>query len=175
MMSCIGDESRKKLVENIAGAITDRTKAVILNSPCNPTGMILGREILSEIAALAKKHDLWVLSDEVYRTIVFGGECASILEMPGMKQRTILIDSFSKRFSMTGFRVGFVCAPKEIAQAVANLQENVNSCACMFAQYACMAALENCEEAEKEICSVFKRRCEAMTKEIQKSTRLVPA
>ena len=90
-----------------------------------------------------------------------------------MKERTILIDSLSRRFSMTGFRVGFVCAPKEIATAVAALQENVNSCACMFAQYASVEALDNSEVLEKEICETFRKRCTAMTAELRRSENLV--
>ena len=89
-----------------------------------------------------------------------------------MKERTLLIDSLSKRFSMTGFRVGFVCAPKEVATAVATLQENVNSCACMFAQYASLAALNNSAVLESQICETFRSRCTAMTAELQKSKKL---
>ncbi|MBQ9543741.1 MAG: aminotransferase class I/II-fold pyridoxal phosphate-dependent enzyme [Clostridia bacterium] len=163
----------EELAGKIERAVTDKTKAVIINSPSNPTGAVLTFEQLKGIAGIAKKHDLWVLSDEVYHTIVFEGECRSILEIEGMKERTILIDSVSKRFSMTGFRVGFVCAPKEIASAVATLEENVNSCACMFAQYASVAALENSSPLEKAICETFRKRCRAMTNELRKSKNLV--
>lgn len=84
-----------------------------------------------------------------------------------------MIDSLSKRFSMTGYRVGFVCAPKKIAAAVATLQENVNSCACMFAQCASKVALDQSERLEKEICQIFKQRCTAMANELQKSNKLI--
>lgn len=169
----LGEENLKNLAHNIEKTITDKTKAIIINSPSNPTGTILPFETLCEIADIVKKHNLYLFSDEVYHTIVFGGECRSVLEIPDMKSRTILIDSLSKRFSMTGFRVGFVCAPKEIATAVATLQENVNSCACMFAQYASLCALENSESLEKEICKIFQKRCTAMTTELKKSKKLV--
>jgi aminotransferase len=164
--------------ENLSESIVEKivpgkTKAIIINSPSNPTGMILSFARLREIADIAKKYDLWVITDEVYRTIVFKSECRSILEIPDMKERTVLVDSLSKRFSMTGFRVGFVCAPREIATAVATLEENVNSCACMFAQYASVTALQNSDALEKEICEIFRRRCTAMTAELQKSRKLV--
>lgn len=171
----MGEENMQNLAANIEKAITEKTKAIIINSPSNPTGVILPFEKVEQIAELAKKYDLWVLTDEVYRTIVFDGSFRSILELPGMRERTILIDSLSKRFSMTGFRVGFVCAPREIATAVATLQENVNSCACMFAQCASVTALENCEVLEQEICETFRKRCTAMAAELQKSENLVLA
>ena len=168
----MGDENMKSLAESIEKAITDKTRAIIINSPSNPTGVLLPFQKLVEIAELCKKYDLWVITDEVYRTIVFDEKFRSILEIPNMKQRTILIDSLSKRFSMTGFRVGFVCAPKEIATAVATLQENVNSCACMFAQCASVAALENSDALEKEICETFKDRCQSMTQKLKRSKKL---
>ncbi len=171
----IGEENMQNLASNIENIITNRTKAIIINSPSNPTGVMLSFEKLKEIAFLVKKYNLWVFTDEVYRTIVFDGSFRSILEIPDMKERTILIDSLSKRFSMTGFRVGFVCAPKEIATAVATLQENVNSCACMFAQCASVTALENSEALEKEICEIFRKRCTAMTEELKKSKNLILA
>lgn len=171
-VSFIGDENMKTLSANIEKTISDKTKAIIINSPSNPTGVILPPDTLSEIAAIAEKYDLYVLTDEVYRTIVFDGSFKSILELPRMKERTILIDSLSKRFSMTGFRVGFVCGPDNIAKAVATLQENVNSCACMFAQLASKEALEHSEALEKEICETFKERCFAMTAELKKSKKL---
>ena len=169
-VNCLGDEDLShSIIEKIKPG---KTKAIIINSPSNPTGIILSFDKLKEIADIAKKYDLWVITDEVYRTIVFDGMCRSILEIPDMKERTILVDSLSKRFSMTGFRVGFVCAPKEIAAAVATLEENVNSCACMFAQYASVTALQNSATLENEICNTFKRRCTAMTAELKKSKNL---
>lgn len=169
----LGEENLKNLIQNIEKAITARTRAIIINSPSNPTGIVLPFEQLEKIAKIAIKYNLWVITDEVYHTIVFDGSFRSILEIPDMKERTILVDSLSKRFSMTGFRVGFVCAPKEIAVAVATLEENVNSCACMFAQYASACALKNSETLEKEICETFRSRCSAMTTELKKSKNLV--
>ena len=169
----LGENNLKMLAQNIEKAITDKTRAIIINSPSNPTGVVLPFEKLEKIAEIAKKYNLWVITDEVYHTIVFDGSFRSILEIPDMKERTILVDSLSKRFSMTGFRVGFVCAPKDVAVAVATLEENVNSCACMFAQYASLSALENSETLEKEICETFRSRCSAMTTELKKSKNLI--
>ena len=169
----LGEENLKNFTQNIEKAITARTRAIIINSPSNPTGVVLSFEKLEEIAKIAKKYNLWVITDEVYHTIVFDGSFRSILEIPNMKECTILVDSLSKRFSMTGFRVGFVCAPKDVAVAVATLEENVNSCACMFAQYASLSALENSEILEKEICETFRSRCTAMTIELKKSKNLI--
>ena len=169
----LGEDNLKILAQNIEKAITNKTRAIIINSPSNPTGVVLPFKKLEEIAEITKKYNLWVITDEVYHTIVFDGSFRSILEIPDMKERTILVDSLSKRFSMTGFRVGFVCAPKEVAVAVATLEENVNSCACMFAQYASITALENSEILEKEICETFRSRCAAMTAELKKSKNLI--
>jgi len=166
------EDAQDMLGKNIERAITKKTKAVIVNSPSNPTGTVLPFEKLCEIADIAKEHGLYVLTDEVYRTIVFDNSFRSILEIPGMKERTVLIDSFSKRFSMTGFRVGFVCAPQKIAMAVAMLQEHVNSCASMFAQYAAKTALEENEALEREICGIFHSRCNAMVEELRASGKL---
>ena len=171
-VSFLGEENLRNLAENIRALVNGRTRAVIINSPSNPTGRVLPMKTLEEIAQIAEEADLTVITDEVYRTIVFDGSFRSMLEIPGMKERTVLIDSFSKRFSMTGFRVGFLCAPKEIALNAARLEENVNSCACQFAQIACTAALENAHALEKEISDIFERRCRAMARELQKSRRI---
>ncbi len=171
-VSFMGEQNMENLSENIEKAVTEKTKAIIINSPSNPTGVVLPSNKIDEIAEIAEKYDLYVLTDEVYRTIVFDGSFKSILELPRMKERTLLIDSLSKRFSMTGFRVGFVCGPKNVATAVATLQENVNSCACMFAQLASKEALDNSEALERDICRTFKERCFAMTAELKRSKRL---
>lgn len=160
------------LARRIEAAVTPKTKAIILNSPSNPTGAVLPFETLEAVAQIAKKYDLWVFSDEVYHTIVFEGACRSILEIPDMKCRTVYIDSVSKRFSMTGFRVGYLCAPQPLAASAAALQENVNACACTPAQYASLAALRHSDELEEEICAVFRQRCRAMARELNRSATL---
>ena len=171
-VSFMGEGALESLAENIEKTINEKTKVIIINSPSNPTGVVLPFENIVQIAHLAQKYNLYVITDEVYRTIVFDGSFRSILELPNMKERTILVDSLSKRFSMTGFRVGFVCAPEEIARGVATMQENVNSCACMFAQYASKVALEQSDVLESQICEIFRDRCTAMTEELKKSPKL---
>lgn len=166
-------ENLRHLEENIEKAVSEHTRAIIINSPSNPTGVILPYEKLEGIAQIAKKHDLYVITDEVYRTIVFNGSFHSILEIPGMAERTVLVDSLSKRFSMTGYRVGFVCGPGQLASSVAMLQENVNSCACQFAQYASLTALNHSHELEQQVCDIFRRRCTAMAAELNKSEKLM--
>ena len=174
-VSFMGEGALDNLTKNIEKIINEKTKLIIINSPSNPTGVVLPFENIIQIAQLAKKYNLYVITDEVYRTIVFDGSFRSILELPDMKERTILVDSLSKRFSMTGFRVGFVCAPEAVARGVATMQENVNSCACMFAQYASKTALDNSEVLEAEICETFRQRCTAMSDELRKSDKLVLA
>jgi len=160
------------LLDEIKSEITQRTRAIIINSPSNPTGRILPQHILEGIADLAKTHDLYVLTDEVYHTIVFHGTYHSILSIDGMKERCILIDSLSKRFSMTGWRLGFACAPREIIRKMALLQEHVNSCACMFAQYAAITALNDSRDADTLIKDVFYKRCLALSDAISACDRL---
>lgn len=153
-------------VEELEGAVTDRTQVIIVNSPCNPTGHVATSAELDAIAATAQKHDLLVISDEVYRTLLFDGRSHdSILFREGMRDRTVLVDSASKRFAMTGYRLGFAFAPKWIAENMTKMQENVAACAPLPSQHATLAAYTKClgdtsirEEFEKRrncICSAL--------------------
>ena len=131
--------------EMLEGVITDKTVAIIINTPCNPTGAVLGKESLEAIADLAKKYDLAVISDEVYRCLIYDDvKHQSIVNLPGMLERTVVIDSFSKRFAMTGYRVGYAIAPDEFIAAMVKLQENVAACTSLPSQYAGIAAFEQC-------------------------------
>ena len=131
--------------EMLEGVITDKTVAIIINTPCNPTGAVLGKESLEAIADLAKKYDLAVISDEVYRYLIYDDvKHQSIVNLPGMLERTVVIDSFSKRFAMTGYRVGYAIAPDEFIAAMVKLQENVAACTSLPSQYAGIAAFEQC-------------------------------
>src|SRR5215470_10655486 len=110
----VGLEEKNQLQpdpDEIAAKITSRTKAIVLNSPCNPTGTVYTDEIQRRIAELAVKHDLYVLSDEIYARIIYGGQYMSMLRYPGMAERTLIIDGFSKSFAMTGWRLGYTVAP----------------------------------------------------------------
>ncbi len=122
-------------VQALREAVTPKTKAIILNSPCNPTGAVFPRETLVEIANLAQEHNLWIITDEIYENLVYEGEQISIGSLSKETlERTITICGFSKSFSMTGWRVGYMAATRAIAEAAVNLQDQVTSGATTFAQ-----------------------------------------
>lgn len=128
----------------LANAVTPRTKVILLNSPCNPTGGVLDSGTLAQIAALAKERDLFVISDEVYRHIVFdGAPIESIAALPGMAERTLLVDSCSKSHAMTGYRVGFAAGPAELIRLMTKATENVYSGVAAVSQYAALEALQH--------------------------------
>ena len=144
--------------EQIENAVTDKTVAIILNTPCNPTGAMLDDEILDDIAQIAIKNDLAVISDEVYSYLIYDDKKhSSIFTRDGMRERTVLIDSLSKRFSMTGYRVGYAVAPKEVIDCMIKMQENVAACAPLPSQYAAITAYENCVE-DKSMLKIFEDR-----------------
>src|SRR6202022_2627693 len=121
-------------IAEIAAKITPSTKVVIFNSPNNPTGTVFSETTLRQIAELATKHDLWILTDEIYARILFDGEYKSIWALPGMAERTIIIDGFSKSFAMTGWRIGYAVAPKQIIDAMDLLVLNTFTCTAEFTQ-----------------------------------------
>lgn len=130
--------------DKLEQAITEKTVALVLNSPCNPTGGVIDGETLDALADLARRHNLSVISDEVYKTLLFDGAAyESIITRPGMRERTILIDSMSKRFSMTGYRCGFAVGPAEVIGAMTKMQENTASCTPLPSQYAAIEAYTN--------------------------------
>lgn len=134
--------------EDIESRITKRTKVLMLNSPNNPTGAVLNLEELKRIAEVAKRHDLIVLSDEVYSTIVFDDtKHYSISTLEGMKDRTVVINSFSKSFAMTGWRIGYATGNQDIIDKMTRLQENIVACVNSGAQYAALEALKRPELA----------------------------
>ena len=145
-------------VEQLEAAITDRTVAIVVNTPGNPTGAVLSGAVLEDIAQIAKKYDLTVISDEVYRTLIFDGrKHESIVNLPNMRERTIVIDSVSKRFAMTGYRLGYAIGPEEIISNMVKMQENVAACAPLPSQYAAIAAFEQCVN-DTSICGEFQVR-----------------
>src|SRR6202140_3997484 len=123
-------------LQEIAAKITSRTSVLIFNSPNNPTGTLFSRETLARIAELAVKHDLWIISDEIYARILFGGEYKSIWALPGMAERTVIIDGFSKSFAMTGWRLGYAVAQKHVIDALDMLVLNTFTCTAEFSQVA---------------------------------------
>ena len=138
------EENFRLTAEALAEKITPRTKALMLNFPTNPTGGTQTREELEKIAALCIRHDLIVLSDEIYSEITYDGEeHVSIAAMPGMQERTVLLHGFSKAFAMTGFRIGYACAPAELTDAMMKIHQYGILCAATTAQDAALEALEN--------------------------------
>jgi aspartate/methionine/tyrosine aminotransferase len=147
-------------IEELERKITPRTRLMVINSPQNPTGGVLTTRDLEQIAELAHKHDLYILSDEVYGQITYDGTHASILTMPGMVDRVIYSDGLSKAYAMCGWRLGFAVAPLEIAQRFETLMINTSSCAAAFTQMAAIEALSSPESdrAVEAMVGEFKRR-----------------
>ena len=144
--------------EQLEAKITDKTKMIIINSPHNPTGGVLTQNDLEIIAKISKKKDIWVLSDEVYSQIIYDTEFKSIASIPGMKERTILIDGFSKTYAMTGWRLGFGVMPKDLARDIARIQTNITSCTNTFIQYAGVRALEGPQDTSLAMVKELKKR-----------------
>lgn len=142
--------------------ITSRTRLLVINSPQNPTGGILTRDDVKAIADIARRRDLLVLSDEIYKDILYEGEHASIMSEPGMPERTILLDGFSKTYAMTGWRLGYGVMPETLAKHVERLMINSNSCTATFVQDAGLAALTGPREEVQEFIAEFRRRRDFM-------------
>lgn len=146
-------------LSDLEDRITPKTRMLIINTPQNPTGGILTEDDLRGIAELANRHDLIVFSDEIYSRITYDGfEHTSILTFPGMKERTIMLDGFSKTYAMTGWRLGYGIMPASIASLVAKLQTNCTSCTSSFTQVAGIEALNGPQKAAEEMIAEFKRR-----------------
>jgi aspartate aminotransferase len=147
-------------LKEIAAKITRRTRMMLLNSPGNPTGTVYTDELQRGLAELAVKHDLWVLSDEIYARIIYGREYLSMLRYPGMAERTLIIDGFSKSFAMTGWRLGYAVAPPEVIPALAMMAINSYTCVAEFTQYAAIDALRDREGNTPRMVAEFARRRE---------------
>jgi aminotransferase len=128
--------------DRLRAAISPRSKALILNFPTNPTGATLGAQDLAEVAAIVQEHDLLVVSDEIYSEITYEEPHQTIAALPGMKERTILLDGFSKSYAMTGFRIGYVCAPAPLIEAMMKVHQYGALCAPTISQEAALEALE---------------------------------
>lgn len=145
-------------VNELASLITDKTRMVVVNSPQNPTGGVLTKEDLAAIAELAIKNDLIVLTDEVYSRSLYEGEHHSVASFPGMKERTVLIDGYSKTYAMTGWRMGWGAMPAELAPHVTRLMTNSNSCTCSFAQIAGIEGLTGPQDDTAKMVEAFRER-----------------
>ncbi len=145
-------------VDEIAQKVTPRTTMLIFNSPNNPTGTVFSDAAMEKLAVLARKHDLWVLSDEIYARILFSGEYHSIWSLPGMADRTVIIDGFSKSFAMTGWRLGYAVAPVEVIDAMDLLVLNTFTCAAEFTQVAAIEALRDSTSAVEAMVEEYRKR-----------------
>ena len=151
-------------LDDLATKITDRTRLIILNSPENPCGSALTKEELETIANLVKKWDgLYVMADEIYKDILYTGEHHSIAAFPGMAERTIILDGFSKSYAMTGWRLGYGIMPEELVPHVVKLAVNSVSCAASFSQMAGVAALDGPQDQVQEMAAEFARRRRLIT------------
>lgn len=145
-------------IEQFKGLVTDKTRLIILNSPQNPTGGILSREDLREVARIARERDIWVLTDEVYLNIIYDGKFETIATEPDILDRTIILDGFSKTYAMTGWRVGYGIMPESLAEHVARLMTNSNSCTNSFVQYACIEAINGPQDEAMRMVEEFRKR-----------------
>jgi aspartate/methionine/tyrosine aminotransferase len=151
-------------VNELESKITSRTKLLVINSPNNPVGSVLSPETVEAIAALARKHNFTVLSDEIYGRIQYEGKHVSIAALPGMAERTVVLDGFSKTYAMTGWRLGFGIMEKGLATHIARLMTNSNSCTATFVQKAGQVALTGPQHEVQAMVAEFRRRREAIVK-----------
>lgn len=144
--------------QELEDAITDKTKVLILPFPNNPTGAIMEKADLEAIAEVIIKHDIFVMSDEIYSELTYKGEHVSIASLPGMQERTILINGFSKAYAMTGWRLGYACGPKEIITQMTKIHQFAIMCAPTTSQYAAVEALRNGDEDVEEMRKAYNQR-----------------
>jgi aspartate aminotransferase len=160
-----GNHFQPDLAE-ISAKITRRTRMIITNSPGNPTGTVYTDAVQRGMAELAIEHDLWVLSDEIYARIIYNDEYISMLRYPGMHERTLIIDGFSKSFAMTGWRLGYTVAPPEVVPALSMLAINSYTCVAEFSQYAAIDALRDREGNTPRMVAEFARRREQFVRDL---------
>lgn len=145
-------------IDEFKKLVTDKTRLIIINSPHNPTGGILDKETLHEIAKIAMERDIPVLSDEIYDRILYDGEFYSIASIPGMQERTIILNGFSKTYAMTGWRLGYGVMPKDLAVHITRLMTNSNSCTNAATQIAGIAALKGPQDDVDRMVAAFRER-----------------
>jgi aspartate aminotransferase len=155
-------------VDELAGLINDRTKLIIINSPQNPTGGVLEKGDIDGIARGVGDRDIIVLSDEIYSRLIFEGAHQSIISVDGMKERTILLDGFSKTYAMTGWRMGYGVMRADLAAHVARLMTNSSSCTASFTQIAGIEALRGAQDSVDKMCDEFKKRRDVMVAGLNK-------
>ena len=152
-------ENQFKLTrQELIDSITDKTKILILAFPNNPTGAIMTKEELEELVPVIIEHDLFVISDEIYSELTYDNKHCSIASLPGMKERTVTINGFSKAFAMTGWRLGYACAPKEIMKQMIKLHQFAIMCAPTNSQFAAIEALKNCDDDVDRMVEAYNQR-----------------
>ena len=144
--------------EEVRKKITPKTKAILINFPCNPTGAVMPKEKLEALASLAVEHDLLVITDEIYSELVYDGPHCSIAALPGMADRTIFLHGFSKAFAMTGWRIGYACGPADIIEAMMKIHQYAIMCAPTVAQEAALEALQNGEKSARSMRDSYRER-----------------
>lgn len=155
---CRAEDGFAVRAETIERAITPRSKALVLNFPTNPTGGTMTREALADIAELVRRHRLLVLTDEIYSELTFEGEHTSIAALPGMRERTIFLHGFSKAYAMTGFRIGYACAPAELTEAMMRIHQYSMLCASIISQEAALEAILHGEPDTVEMRDQYRLR-----------------
>lgn len=152
------EEEFKLTVRELEKKVTSRTKAILIGYPNNPTGTVMDRKSLEEIAAFAEKHDLIVISDEIYCDLTYEGTHTCFASLPGMKERTIVLNGFSKSYAMTGLRVGYMCGPKEAMKMPFKVHQYQILCASSTSQYGAIAALKECDSDVRDMFDEYKAR-----------------
>ncbi len=152
------DDQFKLRPAAVREAVTDRTTALLISYPNNPTGAVMSREELGEIAEVAAERDLVVISDEIYGHLTYDGVHTCFASLPGMKERTVVLNGFSKAYAMTGWRVGYACGPPEIVEAMTRIHSYTALCASAIAQIGAIAALRSCEAEMKQMIAQYNQR-----------------
>lgn len=159
-----GDDGFKLRPDHVEAKLTPKTKVILLGYPANPTGTEMSREELAEIAKVAEKHDLLVVSDEIYNRLTYGIDHTCFASLPGMKERTILLDGFSKAYAMTGWRLGFAAGPADIIAAMAKIHQHTMLSPSSVAQYAAIEALKAGEDDIQQMVAEYDRRRKVLVK-----------
>ena len=155
-----GDNEFKLTVEELEKKVTPKTKALLIGYPNNPTGTVMDRESLEQVAAFAKKHDLIVIADEIYCDLTYDGSHTCFASLPDMRERTIVMNGFSKSYAMTGMRIGYICAPKEALEEIYKVHQYEILCASTTSQYGALEALRSCDDDVKAMFDEYKARRE---------------
>lgn len=150
--------------EQVEAAITPKTKALLISYPCNPTGATVPRETLESIAKLAKKHDLYMITDEIYDKLTYEGEHTCLATLPGALERTILLNGFSKAYAMTGWRIGYAAGPQHVIDAMTKIHQYTMLCASIMGQMAALEALKNGQNDTVEMVEQYNQRRRVIVK-----------